>query len=109
MAEASSSNSFHTISLSSVFNKEEILTLRDVMKKMCEDSDVNIALEEQLMAMKQEKDQLLQRLHEMEIQLHEAKETLTNTCMNIRYAVLVYLLIPLKMNVLVVLRVTQEE
>jgi hypothetical protein len=39
--------------------------------------DKNIALEEQLMAMKQEKDQLLQRLHEMEIQLHEAKETLT--------------------------------
>jgi hypothetical protein len=29
------------------------------------------------MAMKQEKDQLLQRLHEMENQLHEAKETLT--------------------------------
>jgi hypothetical protein len=29
------------------------------------------------MAMKQEKDQFLQRLHEMEIQLHEAKETLT--------------------------------
>jgi hypothetical protein len=39
--------------------------------------DNNIVLEEQLMAMKQEKDQLLQRLHEMEIQLHEAKETLT--------------------------------
>jgi hypothetical protein len=77
MAEASSSNSFHTISLSSVFNKEEIIILRDVMKKMCEYNDVNIALEEQLMAMKQEKDQLLQRLHEMENQLHEAKETLT--------------------------------
>jgi hypothetical protein len=77
MAEASSSNSFHTILLSSVFNKEEILTLRDLMKKMCEDSDVRIVLEEQLMVMKQEKDQLLQRLHEMEIQLHEAKETLT--------------------------------
>jgi hypothetical protein len=58
-------------------NKEEIITLRDLMKKMCEDRDECIVLEEQLMAMKQEKDQLLQRLHEMEIQLHEAKETLT--------------------------------
>jgi hypothetical protein len=48
--------------------------MRDLMKEMY---DKNIVLEEQLMAMKQEKDQLLQRLHEMEIQLHEAKETLT--------------------------------
>jgi hypothetical protein len=29
-----------------------------------------------LMAMKKEKDQLLEKLHEMETQLHEAKETL---------------------------------
>jgi hypothetical protein len=29
------------------------------------------------MAMKKEKDQLLEKLHEMETQLHEAKETLT--------------------------------
>jgi hypothetical protein len=77
MAEASSMGSSHTFSLSQFFNKEEILTLRDLMKKMCEDSDERIVLEEQLMAMKQEKDQLLQRLHEMENQLHEAKETLT--------------------------------
>jgi hypothetical protein len=77
MAEASSMGSSHTFSLSQFFNKEEILTLRDLMKKMCEDSYVRIVLEEQLMVMKQEKDQLLQRLHEMEIQLHEAKETLT--------------------------------
>ena len=46
------------------------------MKEMCEDKN-SIALEEQLKAMKKEKDQLLQKLHEMEIQLHEAKETLT--------------------------------
>ena len=39
--------------------------------------DKKISLEEQLMTMKQEKDQFLQRLHEMENQLHEAKETLT--------------------------------
>jgi hypothetical protein len=47
------------------------------MKEMCEDMNKNISLEEQLMAMKQEKEQFLARLHEMEIQLHEAKETLT--------------------------------
>ena len=56
MEEASSIDSSHTFSLSSFFNKEEILTLRDLMKKMCEDNDVRIVLEEQLMAMKQEKD-----------------------------------------------------
>jgi hypothetical protein len=77
MEEASSIDSSHTSSLSKFFDKEEILTMRDLMKEMCEDRNVNIALEEQLMAMKKEKDQLLQRLHEMEIQLHEAKETLT--------------------------------
>jgi hypothetical protein len=73
MEEASSIDSSHTFSLS----KEEIIIMRDLMKEMCEDRYVRIVLEEQLMAMKQEKDQLLQRLHEMEIQLHEAKETLT--------------------------------
>jgi hypothetical protein len=50
--------------------------MRDLMKEMCEDKE-SIALEEQLKAMKKEKDQLLEKLHEMEIQLHEAKETLT--------------------------------
>jgi hypothetical protein len=77
MAEASSIDSSHTFSLSSFFDKEEIILMRDLMKEMYEDRNKNIALEEQLMAMKQEKDQLLQKLHEMEIQLHEAKETLT--------------------------------
>jgi hypothetical protein len=70
MAEASSIDSFPTVSLS----LEELITMRDLMEKMY---DNNIALEEQLMAMKQEKDQLLQRIHEMENQLQEAKETLT--------------------------------
>ena len=72
MEEASSIDSYHTFSLS----KEEIIIMRDLMKEMCENKE-SIALEEQLMAMKKEKDQLLQKLHEMEIQLHEAKETLT--------------------------------
>jgi hypothetical protein len=70
MTEASSIDSSPTVSLS----LEELITMRDLMEKMY---DNNIALEEQLMAMKQEKDQLLQRMHEMENQLQEAKETLT--------------------------------
>ena len=76
MVEASSIDSSHTFSLSKFFDKEEILTMRDLMKEMCEDKE-SIALEEQLMVMKKEKDQLLAKLHEMEIQLHKAKETLT--------------------------------
>ena len=73
MEEASSIDSSHTFSLS----KEELVIMRDLMKEMCEDKNVHIVLEEQLKAMKKKKDQLLQRLREMEIQLHEAKETLT--------------------------------
>jgi hypothetical protein len=77
MEEASSSDSFHISSLYKLFDKEEILTMRYLMKEMCEDRNERISLEEQLKAMKKEKDQLLERLHEMEIQLHEAKQTLT--------------------------------
>jgi hypothetical protein len=79
MEEASNIGSSHTSSKSKFFDKEmlkEILTMRGLMKEMCEDKE-RISLEEQLIAMKKEKDQLLERLHEMEIQLHEAKETLT--------------------------------
>jgi hypothetical protein len=56
MEEASSNDSFHISSLSKLFDKEEILTMRDLMKEMCEDKNERIAFEEQLMAMKQEKD-----------------------------------------------------
>ena len=65
MEEASSIDGFHISSLSKFFDKEDILTMQDLMKEMCEDRNVNIYLEEQLMAMKKEKDQLLQRLQEM--------------------------------------------
>jgi hypothetical protein len=80
MAEASNIDSSHTSSKSKFFDKEmlkELLTMRDVVKAMWEDRRESISLEEQLMAIKKEKDQLLEKLHEMEIQLHEAKETLT--------------------------------
>jgi hypothetical protein len=80
MEEASNIDSSHTSSKSKFFDKEmlkEILTMRDAVKEMWEDRKESISLEEQLMVMKEEKDQLLEKLHEMETQLHEAKETLT--------------------------------
>jgi hypothetical protein len=80
MEEASNIDSSYTSSLSKFFDKEmlkALLTMRDVMKEMWEDRKESISLEEQLMTMKEEKDQLLEKLHEMETQLHEAKETLT--------------------------------
>ena len=80
MEEASNIDSSHTSSLSKFFDKEmlkEFVTMRDMVQEMLEDRKECIVLQEQLMVMKQEKDQLLQRLHEMETQLHEAKETLT--------------------------------
>jgi hypothetical protein len=80
MEEASNIDSSHTSSLSKFFDKEmlkEFVTMRDMVQELWEDREESIALQEQLMAMKEEKDQLLEKLHEMETQLHEAKETLT--------------------------------
>ena len=51
--------------------------MRDVVQETWEDRKESIVLQEHLMAMKEEKDQLLEKLHEMENQLQEAKETLT--------------------------------
>jgi hypothetical protein len=59
MEETSSIDSSHTSSKSKFFDKEmlkEILTMRDVVKEMWEDRKESITLEEQLMAMKEEKD-----------------------------------------------------
>jgi hypothetical protein len=53
---------------------KEFVTMRDMVQELWEDREERIALEEQLMAMKKEKEQLLEKLHEMETQLHEAKE-----------------------------------
>jgi hypothetical protein len=51
--------------------------MRDMVQEMWEDRKESIVLQEKLMAMKEEKHLLLEKLHEMETQLHEAKETLT--------------------------------
>jgi hypothetical protein len=80
MEEASNIGSSHTSSLSKFFDKymlKEFLTMRDMVQELWEDREERIALEEQLMAMKKENDQLLEKLHEMETQLHEENETLT--------------------------------
>jgi hypothetical protein len=80
MEEASNIDHSHTSSLSKFFDKEmlkELLTMKDMVQELWEDREESIVLQEQLMAMKEEKDQLLEKLHEMENQLHEAKETLT--------------------------------
>jgi hypothetical protein len=73
-------DSSHTSSKSNFFDKEmfkALLTMKDMVQELWKDREESIVLQEQLMAMKEEKDQLLEKLQEMENQLHEAKETLT--------------------------------
>jgi hypothetical protein len=80
MEEASNNKIYHTSSLAKLFDKEmlkEFITMRDVVQEMWEDRKESIVLQEKLMAMKEEKHQLLEKLHDMETQFHEAKETLT--------------------------------
>jgi hypothetical protein len=80
MEEASNSESSHKYSLSKFFGRDmlkEFATMRDMLQEMLEDRNESTVLQEQLMVMKEEKHQLLKKLHEMETQLYEAKETLT--------------------------------
>ena len=50
--------------------------MRDMVQEMIEDRKEKTILQEELMAMKEEKQELLERMHEMEILLHDAKENL---------------------------------
>jgi hypothetical protein len=80
MEEASNMDSSHTSSKSQFFDKEmfkALLTMKDMVQELWKDREESIVLQEQLMAMKEEKDQLLEKLQQMKNQLHEAKETLT--------------------------------
>jgi hypothetical protein len=80
MEEASNLDSSHTSSLSKFFDKEmlkEFVTMRDMVQELWEERKESIVVQEQLMATKEEKHQLLEKLHEMETQLHEANKTLT--------------------------------
>ena len=47
--------------------------MKDMVKKLYEDVRESTKLQEQLVAIKKEKQELLQKMHEMEIQLHDAK------------------------------------
>ena len=79
MEEASKIDSSHTYSLSKLFDKymlKAFETMRDMLQEMLEYRKESIVLQESLMAMKEEKHQLLEKFHEMETQLYEAKETL---------------------------------
>ena len=80
MEDASNIGSSPTSSNSKFFDKEmfnALLTMKDMVQELWKDREESIVLQEQLMAMKEEKDQLLEKLQEMENQLQEAKETLT--------------------------------
>lgn len=50
----------------------------DMVQELYEDMKENTMLQEKLMAMKEENQDLLENMHEMEIQLLDAKETLEN-------------------------------
>jgi hypothetical protein len=80
MEEASNNESSHTSSLAKLFDKDmlnEFVTMRNMVQEMWEDRKESIVLQEQLMAMREEKHKLLEKLHEMETQLHGEKETIT--------------------------------
>jgi len=80
--EASISDVSNPSSLSRLFDLEmlkELIIMRDIVQEMNEDWKENTILQEELMAMKEEKQELLENMHEMEIQLHDAKKTLAKS------------------------------
>ena len=77
---ASTSDVSNPSSLARLFDLEMLqylIIMRDMVQEMNEDRKENNILQEQLMAMKEEKQELLEKLHEMKIFLYDAKETLT--------------------------------
>ena len=109
---ASISDVSNPSSLARLFDLEtlqELIIMRDMMQEMNEDRKENAILQEELMAMKEEKKELLEKMHEMEIQLLMPREPWPSMCMKMRYAIQVYLQFPLKMNVLVFWKDALEE
>ena len=71
-SEVSKSSSFTRL-----FDEEmkwDFYILKDMVKILYEDGRERTRIHEQLVAMKQEKEGILQRMHEMEMQLHHAQE-----------------------------------
>ena len=50
--------------------------MKDMVQEMNEDRKENTILREELMAMHEKKQDIIEKMHEMEIQIHDAKETL---------------------------------
>lgn len=78
--EASTSDVSNLSSLAELFDEEmlqEFFIMRNMVQEMIEDMKENTILQEPLMAMKEEKQELLEKMHEMEILLQDAKHTLT--------------------------------
>ena len=77
--EPSTSDVSNPSSLARLFFEEmlqEIIIMRGRVQEMYEDRKEKTILQKHLMAMKEEKQELLENINEMEIQLHDAKETL---------------------------------
>lgn len=66
-------------SLERLFDKEmlqKLYIMRDMVQEFVKDRKEKTILQEKLMAMKKEKQELLENMHEMETQLHIENETL---------------------------------
>ena len=65
-------------SLAKLFDKEmlqKLYIMNDMVQEMYEDKRERIILQEKLISMKEEKNELLEKMHEMETQLQIANET----------------------------------
>ena len=74
-SEVSKSSSF-TIFFDE-YMKRDFYILKDMVQILFEDRRESTRLHEKLVAMKQEKEALIQIMHAMEMQLHRAQEALT--------------------------------
>ena len=57
--------------------KHDFIILKDMVQILFKDTRESTELREQLFAMKEEKEEILQKFHDMEIQLHQFQEALT--------------------------------
>lgn len=76
---ASTSDVSNPSSLERLFDLDmlqELIIMRDMVQEMTEDRKENTILEQELMAMKEEKQEFLEKMHEMEIKLHDAIESI---------------------------------
>ena len=74
-SEVSKSSSFTRFFVEDM--KRDFYILKDIVQILYEDRKEGTRLREKLVVMKQEKEGLLQRMHEMAMKLHQAQEALT--------------------------------